>query len=83
MDGEQMAVEYLEGWVALPEAAERLGMSRQGLHDKVRRGKIHPDDVKLIEGSRTLVISEEYVKGEVGLRNYYEERAKAQEVASK
>ena len=74
MDGEQMEVNMLDGWVALPEAAERLGMSRQGLHDKVKRGKIHPDDVKLVEGSRVLVISTPYIIGELELKDYYAER---------
>ncbi len=47
----------LSGWMALPEAAEELGLTRQGLHYRVNTGQIARKFVRAVStGSRELVL---------------------------
>lgn len=53
----------LKDWVPLTEAAEELGISRQGLHHRVNTGSIPAKWLRRIsQGSRsTVLISTEYI----------------------
>lgn len=53
------AVKPLEDWVTLPEAAERMGFSRQALHNKISRGTVPLAEMRRI--GTVLVISKEWV----------------------
>lgn len=54
----------LEGWTALPEAADQMGMTRQGLHFRVNQGLIPTAYVrKISQGTRSLrLISNTYIR---------------------
>lgn len=61
-----MKIRRLKGWTALPEAAERLGLTKQGLHFRVNQGLIASKFVREVRtGSRSLVlISDSYIQAE-------------------
>lgn len=67
----------LDGWTALPEAADKIGMSRQGLHFRVNQGLVPEKYVRAIKtGKRQLVlIGDAYIKNE--RRNQQRRNAKA------
>ena len=54
----------LEGWTALPEAALRLGMSRQSMHWRVNQGLVPKRQVRQVRtGSRRLIlIADKYIE---------------------
>ncbi len=58
-----MEVKELERWTALPEAAQKLGLAKQGLHFRVNQGLVPAKDVRFVKmGQRRLVlISERYI----------------------
>ena len=54
----------LEGWVALSEAAERMGLSKQGLHFRLNQGLIPAEHVRWVPtGSRkVMLVREAYIE---------------------
>lgn len=54
----------LEGWTALSEAANQMGMTRQGVHFRVNQGLIPMAYVrKISQGTRALlIISNTYIR---------------------
>lgn len=58
-----MTVKELERWKALPEAAEQLGLAKQGLHFRVNQGLVPSRDVRFVRMGqrRLLLISERYL----------------------
>lgn len=50
-------IKTLEDWVALPSAAEQMGMTRQGLHFRVNQGLVPGDSVRKVAiGSKIVVL---------------------------
>lgn len=58
-----MVVKELERWTALPEAAEKLGLAKQGLHFRVNQGLVPARDVRYVRMGqhRLLLISDRYI----------------------
>jgi len=57
----------LEGWTALPEAAERLGLSRQGMHFRVNQGLVPKRQVRQVRtgSSKVILIADKYIDNEL------------------
>ncbi len=53
------AVRPLETWMTLPQAAARLGISRQALHNQISRGKLTMKDLRKI--GTVLIVSKKWV----------------------
>lgn len=58
-------IKQLEGWVSASDAAEALGLTRQGLIWRIKEGTIPADAVRVIGtgGKNQYLISEEYIRG--------------------
>jgi hypothetical protein len=58
-------IKQLEGWVSASDAAETLGLTRQGMNYRIKEGTIPSDAVRVIGtgGKNQYLISEEYLRG--------------------
>lgn len=71
-----MSVQELEGWTALPEAAQQMGLSKQGLHFRVNQGHVPEDSVRVVRtGKRAMVlIANDWIEMEKVFRSNDENR---------
>jgi hypothetical protein len=53
-EGPGSDVPVLAGWIALPEAGRRLGISREGIHKMVRSGRLKT--VHRLDGERAVYV---------------------------